>query len=57
MDDHPGLYFAIAVLALIVALWLAIQIIGFFFKLIFFTLVVLIGVAAYRAWQASRSPR
>ena len=57
MDDHPGLYFAIAVLALIVALWLAFQIIGFFFKLIFFTLVVLIGVAAYRAWQASRSTR
>ena len=57
MDEHPGLYFAIAVLALIVALWLALQIIGFFFKLIFLTLVVLIGVAAYRAWQASRSPR
>ena len=57
MDDHPGLYFAIAVLALIVALWLAVQIIGFFFKLIFFMLVVLIGVAAFRAWQASRSAR
>jgi hypothetical protein len=57
VDDHPGLYFAIAVLALIVALWLAFQIIGFLFKLIFFTLVVLVGLAAYRAWQASRSPR
>ena len=55
MDDHPGLYFAIAVLALIVALWLAFQIIGFLFKLIFFTLIVLIGVAAYRAWRASHS--
>jgi hypothetical protein len=57
VDDHPGLYFASAILALIVALWLAFQIIGFFFKLIFFTLVVLIGVAAYRAWQATRSAR
>ena len=57
MDEHPGLYFAIAVLALIVALWLAFQIIGFFFKLIFFTLVVLVGIAAYRAWQASRTTR
>jgi hypothetical protein len=52
--DHPGLYFAVAVLALIVAVWLAFQIIGFVFKLIFFALIVLIGVAAYRAWQASR---
>jgi hypothetical protein len=50
--DHPGLYFAIAVLALIVALWLALQIIGFVFKLIFFTSIVLIGIAAYRAWRA-----
>jgi hypothetical protein len=53
--DHPGLYFAIAVLALIVALWLAFQIIGFVFKLVFFTLIVLLGVAAYRAWRAARA--
>ena len=53
--DQPGLYFAVAVLALIVAIWLAFQIIGFFFKLVFFALIVLIGVAAYRAWQTSRS--
>jgi hypothetical protein len=53
--DRPGLYFAIAVLALIVALWLSLQIIGFVFKLIFFTLIVLVGLAAYRAWQASRA--
>ena len=53
--DHPGLYFAVAVLALIVAVWLAFQIIGFAFKLVFFALIVLIGVATYRAWQTSRS--
>lgn len=53
--DHPALYFAIAVLALIIALWLAFQIIGLLFKLIFFSLIVLIGIAAYQAWQASRS--
>jgi hypothetical protein len=50
--EHPGLYFAIAILALIVALWLVLQILGFVFKLIFFTLIVLIGIAAYRAWRA-----
>ena len=54
--DHPGLYLAVAVLALVVALWLALQIIGFVFKLIFFTLIVLVGVATWRAWRAS-SPR
>jgi hypothetical protein len=53
--DHPGLYFAVAVLLLIVAVWLALQIIGFVFKLIFFALIVLVGVAAYRAWQSSRT--
>jgi hypothetical protein len=52
--DRPGLYFAIAVLALIVALWLAVQIVGFLFKLIFFALIVLVGIAAYRAWRASK---
>jgi hypothetical protein len=46
---------AIAVLALIVALWLALQIIGFFFKLVFFTLIVLVGYATYQAWQGRRS--
>ena len=53
--DHPGLYFAIAVLALIVAFWLALQIIGVVFKLIFFALIALIGYAAYQAWQAGRT--
>jgi hypothetical protein len=53
--DQPALYFAIAVLALLIALWLAFQIIGLLFKLIFFSLIVLIGIAAYRAWRASRS--
>ena len=52
--DHPALYFAITVLALLVALWLAFQIIGLLFKLIFFSLIVLIGIAAYQSWRASR---
>jgi 4-hydroxybenzoate polyprenyltransferase len=52
--DRPTLYFAIAVLALVVALWLAFQIIGLLFKLIFFSLIVLIGIAAYQGWRASR---
>jgi membrane protein implicated in regulation of membrane protease activity len=55
--DHPGVYLAIAVVALIVALWLVFQFIGFFFKLIFFALIVLVAVGLWRAWQASSAPR
>ena len=51
--DRSGLYFALVVLALIVALWLVLQILGFLFKGVFFALIVLIGVAAYRAWRGS----
>jgi hypothetical protein len=51
--DHSGLYFALVVLALIVALWLVLQILGFLFKVVFFALIVLIGVAAFRAWRGS----
>jgi hypothetical protein len=49
----PSFYFAVAVLALVVALWLVLQIIGFLFKLIFLTPIVLVGLAAYRAWRAA----
>jgi hypothetical protein len=52
--DHPWLYLVVAVLASIVAVWLALQIVGFLFKLIFFALIVLIAIAAYQSWQAGR---
>jgi hypothetical protein len=51
MRNSPGFYFAVAVLALLIAFLLVLQIIGFFFKLIFFTAIVLVGLAAYRAWR------
>jgi hypothetical protein len=51
--DRSGLYLALVVLALVVALWLALQILGLVFKLVFFSLIVLVGVAAYRAWRGS----
>ena len=54
--DSPSFYFAIALLALIVALWFALQIIGFVFKAMFLIVIVLVGLAAYRAWRAA-SPR
>jgi hypothetical protein len=51
--DHPGLYVAIAVLALVAALWLTFMILGFLFKVLFFALVVVIAVAVFRAWLAT----
>jgi len=51
--QSAGFYFAVAVLALLVAIWLALQIIGFLFKLLFLTAIVIVGVAAYRAWRAA----
>lgn len=54
--DRPGLYFAIVVIALFAALWLMLHILGFVFKLVFFALIVLVGLAAYRAWRGA-APR
>ena len=54
--DRSGLYLALIVLALVVAVWLVFQILGLVFKLVFFSLIVLVGVAAYRAWSGS-APR
>jgi hypothetical protein len=51
--DRSDLYFALTVIALVVALWLVLQFIGFLFKLVFFALIVLVGVAAFRAWRGS----
>jgi hypothetical protein len=51
--DQPGLYVAIAVLALVAALWLTFMILGFVFKVLFFALIVVIAVAVFRAWQTS----
>jgi hypothetical protein len=51
--DRSALYFALIVLALLVALWLALQIVGVVFKLVFFSLIALVVVAAVRAWRRS----
>lgn len=50
---RAGLYLALTVLALIVAVYLIFQLLGFVFKLVFFAAVLLIAVAAIRAWMSS----
>jgi hypothetical protein len=51
--DRSGLYLALVVVALIVAVWLVFQILGLVFQLLFFSLIALVGVAAWRAWRRS----
>jgi hypothetical protein len=52
---RAGLYLALTVLALIIAVYLIFQLLGFVFKLLFFAAVLLIAVAGIRAWMSSRS--
>jgi hypothetical protein len=49
---RPVLYFALTVIALLAAVYLIFQLLGFVFKLLFFAAVVLVAVAALRAWRA-----
>jgi hypothetical protein len=49
---RPVFYFALTVIALLAAVYLIFQLLGFVFKLLFFAAVVLVAVAALRAWRA-----
>jgi hypothetical protein len=51
---RAGIYLALTVLALILAVYLIFQLLGFVFKLLFFAAVLLIAVAGIRAWMSSR---
>ena len=41
----------IAIVAALITVWLALQILGFLFKLVFMVAAALIAFAAYRAWR------
>jgi hypothetical protein len=50
---RSGLYLAITAAALLVTLYLILQLIGVLFKLLFLAAVVVIGLMAWRAWRTS----
>lgn len=53
---RPGrtnLYFALTVVALTAAVYLTFLVLGLVFKLLFLTAVVLLAIAAVRAWGAT----
>jgi hypothetical protein len=50
--DSRALYLAVVVASLVVAAWLALQIIGLVLKLLFLGAVLVLALAAYGAWRA-----
>lgn len=47
------MYLAITIAALLVALLLALQVVGTLFKLVFIGLIAAVGYAAFRAWRGA----
>ena len=54
MTDTPTFWLVVAVAALIVAIWLGFQILGFVLKLVIFVAAVVLALAAFRAWGEAR---
>ena len=54
MTDNPTFWLVVAVLAAIVAVWLALQVLGFLLKAVILVVAVLIAIAAFRSWNEAR---
>jgi len=54
VTERPTFWLVVAVLAAIVAFWLALQVLGFVLKVVLLVAAVLIAVAAYRSWNEAR---
>ena len=54
MTENPTFWLVVAVGALIVAIWLGFQILGFVLKVVVFIAAVLLALAAFRAWGEAR---
>jgi hypothetical protein len=52
--ESPTFWLVVAVLAAIVAFWLALQVLGFLLKLVLLVAAVLLAMAAFRAWGEAR---
>jgi hypothetical protein len=50
-NEGRGFYLAVTIVALVVAVYLALQVIGFLFKLVFLALAVAVAYLAYQAWK------
>jgi hypothetical protein len=54
VSDSPTFWLVVAVAALIVAIWLGFQILGFVLKVVIFVAAVVLALAAFRAWGEAR---
>jgi hypothetical protein len=54
MSENPTFWLVIAVAAVIVAIWLGFQILGFVLKVVIFVAAVVLAIAAFRAWGEAR---
>ena len=54
MNENPTFWLVIAVAAVIVAIWLGFQVLGFVLKLVIFVAAIVLAVAAFRAWGEAR---
>ena len=54
MTQSPTFWLVVAVIAALVAFWLALQVVGFLLKLLLLVAAVLIAVAAFRSWGEAR---
>jgi len=54
MSENPTFWLVVAIAAVIVAIWLGFQILGFVLKLAIFVAAVVLAVAAFRAWEGAR---
>jgi hypothetical protein len=52
MERANGLYLAITVIGLALAVYFALAILGLLFKLVFLVAAAVLAVAAYRTWTA-----
>ena len=54
MSENPTFWLAVAVAAVLMAIWLGFQILGFVLKLVIFVAAVVLAIAAFRAWGEAR---
>jgi hypothetical protein len=54
MTDSPTFWLVVAVVAAVIAFWLALQVLGFLLKAVLLVAAVIIAVAAFRSWNEAR---
>lgn len=50
----PTFWLVVAIVAAVVAFWLALQVLGFLLKIVILIAAVVIAVAAFRSWEEAR---